>query len=76
MNKISLLLPRILLGTVAATGLLMTTIVKPQEPESPRIGLELRCPNYTVACCEPMTLRADLYGTNEALKSPRSYPFT
>src|SRR5437870_11453777 len=75
MKSASLLILRILLATSFTVGLLIPPLVKPQEQkELPRVGLELRCPEYTIACCEPLTLRADVFGTNEALWDSQSHP--
>jgi hypothetical protein len=51
-----------------ALGVLLTQTGKPQKTnEQPRAGLELRCPTYSLACCQPMTLQADVFGDKETL---------
>lgn len=50
-----------------AIGLLVIPVGNTQEIEPGRVGLEFRCPEYRIACCEPMKLQADVFGAKEAL---------
>src|SRR5713101_4696441 len=60
-------------GAICTTiAMLLAQTTKPQGiVEPPQAGLEFRCPAYSIACCEPMTLQADVFGDKHSLDEQR-----
>ena len=57
----------ILLFMCVVACLVVSPVGKTQESEFGRMGVEFRCPEYPIACCEPMKLQADVFATKDAL---------
>ena len=55
-------------GAISALGLFLAqTAHTQQRKEPPRMALELRCPDYSLAPGQSMTLRAEVFGAKEVL---------
>ncbi len=68
MNRRSSVISGVSLPAVCvAIGLLVIPVGNTQEIAPGRVGLEFRCPDYRIACCEPVKLQADVFGAREAL---------